>query len=89
MNAMGKVIGRATGWDQPDHFTMLIYDLKVNEIGRRFVPDFTGGDLEVNWETGEASTYDAEGNQTLLRTDWSVFNRETAAPGWQVNQEVR
>jgi hypothetical protein len=73
---MGVSIGTATGWDKQDTFAMMIYDLEVNEVGQKFVPDFRGPqDLVVDWERGEAATYTDDGSETLLRTDWSVFNK--------------
>lgn len=81
---MGKVVGAYDGWDQLYPWAILLLGFEPNGLGKRFVPDFTGPrDLAVNFETGEASVHDGNGNETLLRTDWSVFNRAEQAPGWQ------
>ena len=83
-NLMGVHIGTATGWDMQDVFSIVIYDFIPNEAGLRFVPDFVSkNDLTVNWERGIVAVYDEAGNETLLKCDWSVFNKE-GGMGWQV-----
>lgn len=74
---MGKLIGTASGWDMQDTFAIIIYDLKVNEAGRKFVPDFPdGNDLTVDWSNGTAYFFgEGKEQETKLKTDWSVFNR--------------
>jgi hypothetical protein len=73
---MGKVIGTETGWDVLDTYAILVCDFQPNALGAKFVPDFVGPrDLAINFEDGAVSVHDGEGNQILLRTDWSVFNR--------------
>jgi hypothetical protein len=82
---MGKIVGTATGWDAPDTFALMLYNFEPNELGKKLVPEFNGiNDIEFNFETGEVSIYDADSNQTLMRSDWSVFNRNIQKPGWQV-----
>lgn len=83
-NLMGKIIGTHSAWDQLDNWALVFYDFSPNDLGKRFVPDFSGPrDLAVNFENGEASVHDENGNETLLRSDWSMFNRTVEAPGWQ------
>jgi hypothetical protein len=81
---MGKEIGTETGWDILDNWAMLVCTFQPNTLGQQFVPDFVGPrDLAINFDDGTVSIHDTEGNQTLLRTDWSVFNRTEQATGWQ------
>lgn len=85
---MGRIVGTSTGWDQVDSWAIRLLDFEPNDLGKRFVPDFFGPrDLMIDWDSGNASVHDAAGNETLLRTDWSVFNREIEEPGWQVKKE--
>jgi hypothetical protein len=80
---MGKLIGTATGWDIQDTLAFIIYDFESNELGLEFIPNFVGPrDLGVNFDTGEVAIYDIAGNETLLVTNWSVFNRTEQAAGW-------
>jgi hypothetical protein len=89
---MGVDIGTATGWDQLDSFAIMIYSLEPNETAIKMCPalkfDWTMPnnrvDLGVDWERGVMALYDNEGNETLLDTDWSVFNKK-GGPGWQAS----
>jgi hypothetical protein len=78
---MGVDIGTASGWDQMDTFSMIIYDFIPNKIGKKFVPDFDPeiyDDLIVDWESGKTSAFDKidDTKETFFSQNWSVFNKK-------------
>jgi hypothetical protein len=80
MKVMGQIIGLSSTWDQMDTWSLLICNLQMNDLGRRFVPDFPDGDdLGIDFERGIVALFDDDGQETILRADWSVFNRETGS----------
>lgn len=57
---LGRKIGTATGWDEPDTFVMVIYDFEPADG-----IDLPSGDVNFNFETGTAETYDDDGEVTM------------------------
>jgi hypothetical protein len=56
----GRVIGRATGWDHPDTFSMALYGFQPAD-------DYKGPSddtVVVHFERGLIESYDDEGNVT-------------------------
>jgi hypothetical protein len=60
---LGRVIGKASGWDQADTFSMMLYD---------FSPapgvDLPSGTLNIDFERGVVETFD-EAGQTVVSHD--------------------
>jgi hypothetical protein len=52
----GRKIGRASGWDQSDTFTMMLYDFEP-------APRYTGpqGDVCFRFENGTIESYNEDG----------------------------
>lgn len=78
---LGKVIGTFDAWDITDTTELMFYEVELNDLGKKFMPDFTDGyDLCVNFQTGRVTQYDPEapdeleGDPKPMKVDWSVFN---------------
>lgn len=55
VRVLGKIIGTATGWDQPDTAAFSFNDFKPNELGKKFLSNWEDKyeGLMINFETGE------------------------------------
>lgn len=53
----GRLIGRASGWDQSDTFAMMVYDLEG-------AASYAGpqGDVLIDFQRGSIESFDADGN---------------------------
>lgn len=55
----GRPIGTATGWDQGDTFSMIVYDFIGNQAWKRQrLPE---GDITLDFEAGTITTYKDDG----------------------------
>jgi hypothetical protein len=54
---LGRIIGMASGWDQADTFSMMLYDFEPAEG-----VNLPAGTLCIDFEHGYAETYDDAGN---------------------------
>lgn len=54
---LGRSIGTASGWDQADTFSMMLYDFEPTQG-----VDLPAGTLCIDFESGLAETYDDAGN---------------------------
>ncbi len=57
---LGRVIGTATGWDQSDTFSIMLYDFHPADN-----VSIAGGDVLIEFEKGLWEVYD--GNGTVIR----------------------
>ena len=61
----GRLIGRATGWDQSDTFSMTLYDFQPHELTKGLKP----GTLFVNFESGVLEVYSEDDKAPPLSCD--------------------
>ncbi len=80
LTVCGKVIGSASGWDQVDDFQMHFYDAKLNDIGRKLLPDFEEIQktrkigLQFSTEHGFLAVDEAAGTNVPIKVDWTALN---------------
>ena len=54
----GRLVGRASGWDQADTFCMMLYDFEPAQGWR----GPTGGTVSFRFENGTVETYNDDGS---------------------------
>lgn len=77
-HVLGKIIGSASGWDQPDSFDITLYELDLNDLGRRFLPEVTErlASLTIGFETGEVFNIADDDTETRYQPIWSAFDSD-------------
>lgn len=79
MQVLGKIMGTASGWDQVTDWGIHFYDAQLNDLGKKFVPDWPAGkscDLFIDFDKGVVEAYVIDYTGTVIRLipDWSVCN---------------
>lgn len=79
VQVFGRIIGTASGWDQPTDFGLNFYDFQPNEVGVQFLGNNLNGLVDPVLfidaaETGEAEVYHGkEGNEVVSFSDTLDF----------------
>lgn len=76
---LGKVLGTAEGWEEPDTFVLQFMQIELNELGNKFVRGHAQNTkyctLQIVIESGTVeliSPFTAA--VAKVNPDWSVFN---------------
>lgn len=76
----GKDIGTNEGWDEVDSFHLHFYKTKLNDLGRKLLPDYEDFaktrdiDLQFSVEHGFLAVDNVSGTTVPIKVDWSALN---------------
>lgn len=73
---LGKVIGTAGGWDQPDTMAICFYDFIPNALGKKFLVtwrEYEDDMLQIDVEKGKVEAVQKNETCRELFPSWRVF----------------
>jgi hypothetical protein len=75
VKVLGKIIGTMSGWDEVDNQAYIFYDFEPNDLGTKFIQDWTTSEtsLVINYVEGTVAGTRDDTDNVNHTPYWRVF----------------